>query len=90
MDSTISATISATIDAAGRIVIPKRLREAAGLVAGEALCVRVRDGRVEIEPAPRKVKIIKRGAVRVAEGTGEPLTRDVVEATRADLRVRHG
>jgi AbrB family looped-hinge helix DNA binding protein len=89
----MDSTIAVTIDAAGRIVIPKRIREAAGLVPGEALSVRVRDGRVEIEPAPQKVKIVKRGAVRVAEGTGgplTPLTRGVVESTRADMRRRHG
>jgi AbrB family looped-hinge helix DNA binding protein len=78
----------ATIDAAGRIVIPKQIREAAGLVPGEQLAVRVRDGRVEIEPAPRAVKIVKRGAVRVAEGPGERLNETSVSATRAALRDR--
>jgi AbrB family looped-hinge helix DNA binding protein len=86
----MDSTISATIDAAGRIVIPKRIRDAAGLFPGETLSVRVRDGRVEIEPAPRKVKIVKRGAVRVAEGTGEPLTEEIVAATKSALRGRHG
>jgi AbrB family looped-hinge helix DNA binding protein len=86
----MDSTIPVTIDRAGRIVIPKRIREAAGLVPGEALSVRVRDGRVEIEAAHREVRIVKRGAVRVAEGAGEPLTDDIVTATRAALRGRHG
>ena len=85
----MDSTIPVTIDAAGRIVIPKRIRDAAGLVPGEALSVRVRDGRVEIEPAPRQVKIVKRGAVRVAQGTGEPLTENIVTSTRAALRRRN-
>lgn len=86
----MDSTIPASIDAAGRIVIPKRIREAVGLVPGEELLVRVRDGRVEIEPAPRKVKIVKRGAVRVAQASGEPLSEETVKATRAALRGRHG
>jgi AbrB family looped-hinge helix DNA binding protein len=86
----MDSTIPVTIDAAGRIVIPKRIREAAGLVPGEALSVRVRDGRVEIEPAPRAVKIVKRGAVRVALGQGEPLTDAAVAETREALRGRNG
>ncbi len=39
-----------TIDAAGRLVIPKKIREEAGLKPGTALDVRVRDGVIEIEP----------------------------------------
>jgi AbrB family looped-hinge helix DNA binding protein len=86
----MDSTIPTTIDAAGRIVIPKQIREAAGLKPGEPLAVRVRDGRVEIEPAPRSVKIVTRGKVRVAEGGGAPLRDKVVSATRAALRGRHG
>ncbi len=86
----MDSTIPTTIDAAGRIVIPKRIREAAGLVPGETLSIRVRDGRVEIEPAPRAIKISKRGAVRVAHGQGEQLTEKTVAATRSTLRGRNG
>ena len=39
-----------TIDAAGRIVIPKPLRERLGFTAGESLDLRERHGRLEIEP----------------------------------------
>lgn len=41
-----------TIDAAGRLVVPKALRDLLGLHAGQALELRVRDGRLEAEPAP--------------------------------------
>jgi AbrB family looped-hinge helix DNA binding protein len=40
-----------TIDAAGRIVIPKKLREQAGLAPGMELEVRCRYGVIEVEPA---------------------------------------
>jgi AbrB family looped-hinge helix DNA binding protein len=43
-----------TIDAAGRLVIPKQIGEKASLKPGMALDVRVRDGVIEIEPeSPR-------------------------------------
>ena len=43
--------MKATIDSAGRIVIPKKLRDEAGLRPGAELDVRCRDGVIEIEPA---------------------------------------
>lgn len=54
------------IDSAGRLVIPKALREAAGIFPGTPLHVRVRDGRIEIEPAPLDVSIRMEGGVAVA------------------------
>ena len=41
------------MDAAGRLVVPKAIREAAGLVAGMPLAITVSEGRIEIAPAPR-------------------------------------
>jgi AbrB family looped-hinge helix DNA binding protein len=38
------------IDRAGRVVIPKAIREAAGLKPGSALTIAYRDGQVVIEP----------------------------------------
>ena len=49
-----------TIDAAGRIVIPKRLRERLGLTAGKPLDLRERDGRLEIEPEPTPMRLVAR------------------------------
>ena len=40
-----------TIDAAGRIVIPKSLRTALGLVGGSEVNVTLHDGLIEIEPS---------------------------------------
>lgn len=53
--------MKATIDAAGRIVVPKPLRQALGLKAGQPLEIRAGDGRLEIEIAPTPMRLKKRG-----------------------------
>lgn len=77
-----------TIDAAGRIVIPKKLREQAGLQPGMELEVRCRDGRIEVEPAAPGYQMERRGRflVAVTGSTTATLTREMVEETREDIR----
>ena len=55
-----------TIDRAGRLVIPKPVREQAGLKPGSRLLIEYRDGRVEIEPVRVPVKLVRKGSVTVA------------------------
>ncbi len=80
-----------TIDAAGRLVIPKEIRRQAGLQPGMPLDVRWQDGRIEIEPAARPVRLERRGRflVAVADGTDE-LTTEIVEETREALARERG
>lgn len=80
------------MDSAGRLVIPKPIRQRAGLKPGQPLDVSLHDGRVEIEPAPMAVRIEKRGRVAVAvpEEPLPPLTAEEVEDTRRQVRQRHG
>jgi len=69
-------------------VVPKAIREAAGLVAGTRLEVRLEGGRVELEPLPIEVKIERREGLVVAvpaEPT-EPLTGTAVRRTRDKVR----
>ena len=54
------------LDAAGRLVVPKSLRQALGLKAGQALEIRAGDGRLEIEIAPTPMRLKKRGKGLVA------------------------
>ena len=77
-----------TIDAAGRLVIPKAVRQEAGLRPGMLLDVRVRGGRIEIEPAPLPVKLVRKGRLLVAVPQKDvpALAAEAVEETRAALR----
>ncbi len=77
-----------TIDSAGRIVVPKSVREAMGLSAGREIDVVFTDGRIEIELAPVEVELeLGTGLPRArAREDLPPLTddqiRDTLEATR--------
>lgn len=84
----MSSTIISTIDAAGRLVLPKEIRDEAQLKPGMPLQITVCDGRVEIEPAPREVRIVRKGRVSVAVPVEpvEPLTLATVNETIDRLR----
>ncbi len=76
------------IDAAGRIIVPKGLRDELGLTAGVELEIRARDGLLVIEPVPTSVGLSRRKGVLVAKPSkqlpklsGEAV-REVLEGTR--------
>lgn len=48
----------ATIDRAGRIVVPKALRDQLHLDVDTPLDISVRDGRIEIEPVPTPMRLV--------------------------------
>jgi AbrB family looped-hinge helix DNA binding protein len=82
-----------TIDAAGRLVIPKAIRDAAGLEPGMPLDVRLHDGRIEIEPEEFPVKLVRRpGGLLVAVPLEdfEPVTAADVQQVLDELRDRRG
>ena len=80
--------IKATIDAAGRIVVPKPLREALGLKPGQPLEIRAGDGRLEIEIAPTPMQLKKRGkgVVAVPDVELPELTAEKVRETLERIR----
>lgn len=77
-----------TIDAAGRLVVPKAIRDAMGLVAGRAVDLVFTDGRIEIELAPALVEVRSEdGLPRLVPAEELPplsdeATRDTLESTR--------
>jgi AbrB family looped-hinge helix DNA binding protein len=70
------------IDAAGRVVVPKSLRDELGLRPGLALDIRAADGALVIEPLPTPVKLVRRSkrVVAVPQVRLPALTQDDVRA----------
>jgi AbrB family looped-hinge helix DNA binding protein len=71
------------IDSAGRVVIPKALRDRLGLHAGRRVEIRERDGHIEIEAASPPMSLVRRGRRVAARATGKiaPLTDEIVRET---------
>ena len=81
--------MKSTIDAAGRVVIPKAIRAAVRLEPGTRLRFRVTSaGILEIEPEPLEVTIQKEGQLTVAQPRESlPVLKQAqVDRTLADLR----
>jgi AbrB family looped-hinge helix DNA binding protein len=80
-----------TIDPAGRLVIPKDIRREAGLKPGMPLDIRLREGRIEIEPEPLPVRLVRKGKLSIAipQTDVAALTAETVERTRRAVRRRH-
>jgi AbrB family looped-hinge helix DNA binding protein len=78
------------MDSAGRLVLPKSIREEADLRPGEPLEVTFRNGRIEIEPAPRQVRTKQHKGFCVTEAVGafEILREETVRKTRERTRRR--
>ena len=76
-----------TIDAAGRLVIPKAVRQLAGLTPGMPIEVRYRGGCIELEPEPMVVEMVRQGRLTVAvpKSSVPALASNVVEETREAL-----
>jgi AbrB family looped-hinge helix DNA binding protein len=75
-----------TIDAAGRLVVPKRLREELGFAAGTELELEAVDGRLEVT-VPSRVRLEKAPhGVRFVAGARDMLSaeqvRDLIERGR--------
>jgi len=72
-----------TIDSAGRIVVPKSLRDELGLQPGQVLDLEVTDGRLQVEIAPIDIRLERRrhGPVAVAQENVPTLTADLVRQT---------
>ena len=77
-----------TIDKAGRIVIPKPMRDELGLAGGQEVEITARDGHLEVDVAPVRMRLADRDGAPAAIPY-EPLpplttdqVREVLERTR--------
>jgi AbrB family looped-hinge helix DNA binding protein len=70
------------------VVIPKAIREEAGLEAGVEVDVRIRDGRVEIEPAGVPMHLAESAAGTTIEAAAEMPTLTSAEVRSLLDRVR--
>ena len=78
-----------TVDSAGRLVIPKKIRGEAGLKLGVVLDVSCRDGQIEIQPATMRLRFLRRGRFVVAfpkKRHREVFTVETVEKTLNAVR----
>lgn len=77
-----------TIDKAGRVVVPKAMREALDLIGGGDVDIALDDGRIVISPAPvsKRLELRDGRPVVVADRPIPPLTVEAVRATLEDIR----
>ena len=73
------------MDKAGRIVLPKAVREELQLSPGGSLDLEVSEDRVVLRPARAKPRMYKKHGIWVLH-TGSPLPADVVENTIKKVR----
>ncbi len=77
-----------TIDGAGRVVVPKAIRDEMGLTAGREIDLILADGRIEIElaAAPVHVTFVDGLPVLVPEHAMPPLSEEMVRDTLESVR----
>jgi len=74
-----------TIDKAGRVVLPKPVRDELQLNPGDSLELESSEERIILRPAPGNGRVYKKQGVWVLHG-GAPLPADIVEKTIRQVR----
>lgn len=77
-----------TIDAAGRLVIPKEVRRLAHIEPGMEFDVSWENGRIQLDPISTPMKLVREGhfLVAVPESDVPELTTELVDETLGTLR----
>jgi len=72
------------IDQAGRLVLPKRVRESFRLSAGDTLAVGIKGDAIELRPTKSGVRLERINGVLVLTGELRRLPRDLVADAREE------
>ena len=76
-----------TIDKAGRVVLPKPVRDALQISPGDSLELESSEDHIVLRPAPSKGRMYKKQGVWVFDsGSTAPLSADVVNKTIRKVR----
>ncbi|MBV9013548.1 MAG: AbrB/MazE/SpoVT family DNA-binding domain-containing protein [Pseudonocardiales bacterium] len=75
-----------TVDAGGRVVVPKAIRDRLALHTGSEVEVIESDGSVVVTPVTERVPMAEEAGILVIAPTGQPLTADQVRALRDATR----
>jgi len=78
-------TSNVTLDRAGRVVLPKALRDELHLSPGDTLDITVKGDEVTLRPKRGATPLQKERGVRVFR-TGDPLTAGATEETLRNIR----
>lgn len=82
--------MKSTIDSAGRLVLPKAVREAANLYGGTEVEIRLAGDHVEIEAVPAEVSLVQKGGFLIAmprKTSDKKLTVEEVEGIRKQIEL---
>jgi len=82
-------TITLTIDRAGRLVLPKPVRDELQLVAGDSLELESSEEQIVLRPVRGVATLRKKQGVWVMR-TGKPLSAEVVNETIRKIRNERG
>lgn len=78
-----------TIDKAGRVVIPKQVRDELGLVAGTELNLEQEGDKLTLATLPRKSRMYRKNGVLVFRGEGTLTVEDVNRVVEEMREERH-
>ena len=78
-------TAKLTLDKAGRVVIPKRLRDKLHMAAGDSFQLENTDEQIVLKPMREGGRMIKKRGMWVFH-TGKPLSAEVVDSVIQSIR----
>lgn len=81
--------VTTTVDKAGRLVLPKSIRDEMQLRAGDTLGIEVSGGQINLRVVAPEPQLRREGGLWVLHGTGPVTTAQVREVLRRQQETRH-